>query len=433
VSRLAPGHLLLLAAVFCLTAPPASGAALDASFGGGGWVRTLELPDGSGTRLEGAADVAVQPDGRIVVAADVTGPLGERDWVVLRYLPDGRLDPNFGRGGATVVGTGANGVARALALQPDGKVVVTGPAVCGQEQCFAAARLNPDGTLDAGFGAGGVARHAPVRRTDAYDVAVQPDGRIVLAGRWFRGGDANDDEFACVMRLLPDGRLDPGFSRDGMVRLDHGHGDDFLRAIAIQGRRIVVAGAGRLIAGSRGGFAVVRFRPDGSPDRTFGRRGRRIVSFGGRRWATPLAVSTAPGSRLLIAGNTGTVADRWQPAVARLTRDGTVDRGFGSGGRVRTRVPPFGGGALAMQVDARGRVLLAGDAYSDATRDGADWALVRYTRAGRLDPSFAPGGVLRGDFSASAGGASALALAGDRIVAAGTISSSLGVARYLVP
>ena len=424
--------VFLLAAVFYVTAAPALGAAPDPSFGGGGLVRTFEAPDGSGTQLKGATDVAVQPDGRIVVAADVVGPLGERDWVVVRYLPDGRLDPGFGRGGATVVETGTEGVARALALQPDGKILVTGPATCDWEQCFAALRLNPDGSRDAGFGEGGLARHAPVRRTDAYDVAVQPDGRIVLAGRWFQGGDANDDDLACVMRLLPDGRLDPGFSRDGMVRLDHGYGDDFLQAIAIQGRRIVVAGAGRLI-GDRGGFAVVRFRPDGSLDRTFGRRGRRIVSFGSRRWATPLAVSTAPGGRLVIAGNTGRVAHRWQPAVARLTRAGSLDRGFGSGGRVHTRVPPFGGGALAMQVDAGGRVLLAGDAYADTTRDAADWALVRHTRSGRLDRSFAPGGVLRGGFSGSANGASALAIAGDRLVAAGTISSMLGVARYVLP
>jgi hypothetical protein len=62
--------------------------------------------------------------------------------------------------------------------------------------------------LDAGFGAGGVARHAPIRRTDARAVAVQPDGRIVLAGRWYKPGDANDDDVGCLMRLLPDGRLD---------------------------------------------------------------------------------------------------------------------------------------------------------------------------------------------------------------------------------
>jgi uncharacterized delta-60 repeat protein len=434
VARRSIGHLLIFAAcaVLCLSATPARATQLDPSFGGAGWVRTYELP-GASFHLEDANDVAVQPDGKIVVAADVSGPLGEREWVVVRYLPDGLLDPGFGNGGGTVVGMRAQGVARALALQRDGKIVVTGDALCEDlEKCFGAARLNPDGSLDAGFGVGGIARHAPVRRTEAHDVAVQPDGRIVLAGGWFRGGDANDDDLACVMRLLPDGRLDPAFSRDGVVRLDHGHGDDDLEAVAIQGRRIVVAGAGRLIAGSRGGFAVVRFRPDGSLDRTFGRRGRRIVSFG-RRWATPVALATGPRGRLVIAGNTGTGVERWQPAVARLTRGGSLDRSFGSGGRVRTPVRPFGGGAMDVQVDARGRVLLAGDAYSDAARDAADWALVRYTGAGRIDRSLAADGVFRGDFSPVAERASALALAGDRLVAAGAVGSTLGVARFVLP
>jgi uncharacterized delta-60 repeat protein len=319
-----------------------------------------------------------------------------------------------------------------VAVQPDGKILVTGPATCEQlESCFAAARLNADGTLDAGFGTGGMARHAPVRRTRASDIAVQPDGRLVLAGEWFQGGDANDDDLACVMRLLPDGRLDPSFSRDGMARLDHGHGDDYLTGVAIQGRRIVVAGAGRLIEGLRGSFAVTRFRADGSLDRAFGRRGRRFVSFGRHRWATPVALAIAPGGRPVVAGNAGTGIDRWQPAVARLTRSGSLDRRFGARGRVRTRLRPFGGGARAMQVDAQGRLVIAGNAYSDASRYPADWALTRYTSAGRLDRAFAPGGVLRGDFSPSSDAITAIALAGDRIIAAGAISAGFGVARYL--
>jgi uncharacterized delta-60 repeat protein len=428
------GRVLLIAAVLSLSTGQAWGAGRDPSFGAGAdWVRTFELPDGSRTKLLGAGDVAVQPDGRIVVAADAVGPLGERRWVVVRYLPDGRLDVGFGAGGATVIDTGTPGAAEAVALQGDGRIVVTGPAVCRQEQCFAAARLNVDGTPDAGFGAGGVARHAPIRRTYARDVALQRDGGIVLAGGWYRGGDANDDDVGCLMRLLPDGRLDTSFARDGVARIDHGYGDDFLTSVTLQGRRIVAAGAGRYIDSSRGGFAVVRYRQDGSRDRRFGRRGHRLVSFGRGRWALPVAVSAAPAGGLVIAGNTGRGVDRRQPAVARLTRGGSLDRGFGGDGRVRTRVRPSGGGALAAQVDPAGRALIAGDAYADGTRDAAAWAFVRYTASGRLDRSLAPDGLFRDFFSPGADRASALALAGDRLVAAGTVSGSLGVARYVLP
>jgi hypothetical protein len=79
----------------------------------------------------------------------------------------------------------------------------------------------------------------------------------------------------------------------------------------------------------------------------------------------------------VIAGNTGREFDRWQPAVARLTRDGSFDRRFGRGGRVRTQVRPFGGEAHALQVDAGGRVLIAGNAYTDSARDAAAWACDR--------------------------------------------------------
>lgn len=189
-------------------------------------------------------------------------------------------------------------------------------------------------------------------------------------------------------------------------------------------------GAGRLIEGLRGSFAVTRFRADGSLDRSFGRRGRRFVSFGRDRWATPVTLAIAPGGGLVVAGNAGTGIDRWQPAVARLTRSGSLDRRFGARGRVRTRLRPFGGGARAMQADA---LVIAGNAYSDASRYPADWALTRDTSAGRLDRGFAPDGVLRGDFSPSSDAITAIALAGDRIIAAGPISAGFGVARYVAP
>lgn len=419
------------AALWLATAAQAQGVSLDPFFGGGsGSVRLSGPIDWASFYPDDASDIEIQPDGKIVVAADGDGPLGETWWAVLRFLPDGRLDPGFGNGGSAILERTDGGPARGLALQPDGKIVVTGAAFCSNlEKCFAAARMNADGSLDPSFGDAGIARHDPIRRTDSYDVAVQRDGRIVVVGDWFRGGDANDDQVGCIMRLLPDGRLDRSFSRDGVVRFEHGHGDDHLAAVTMQRRRIVAAGAGRLISGSRGGFGVVRLRRNGSLDRTFGRRGKRVVPF--RHGAMPVAISTAPRGRLVIAGNAGLENFRSQPAVARLNRSGSLDRRFGSGGRVRTRIRPFGSRAHGMLVDLRSRVVLAGEAHS-GTPAAPDWALVRYTARGTPDGSFAPGGVHRGDFGTGSEVASALALMGDRIVAAGSIGGGLGVTRYLV-
>jgi uncharacterized delta-60 repeat protein len=241
-----------------------------------------------------------------------------------------------------------------------------------------------------------------------------------------RGGDAQDSALVCVVRLLPDGRLDTGFSRDGVAVLDHGYGNDSAEAVVLQGRRVVVAGAGRDAAGAR--FGIARFRRDGRLDRSFGRRGHRVLGFGSRRLAHAFALAAMPGGDLVVAGS-ATVEDRPpQVAVARLTRDGALDRRFG---RVRTPPGPFGGHALAVAAQPGGRVLVAGRAFADPAIDGSDWALLRYTRGGRLDPSFGGDGIVVTDFGTGADAAAALALVPGRVVVAGEIYASLGIARYL--
>jgi uncharacterized delta-60 repeat protein len=423
-----PGFLLLTV----LAWPAAAGAqaALDPSFGSGGLAHVVDWIGEPAFLADDASDVAVQPDGKILVAADGRGE-DTFFWAVVRFLPDGRLDPAFGVGGAAVLTQTDPGDARGIALQPDGKILVTGAAWC-EEKCFAVARLTPDGQLDPSFGEGGIARHDPIRRTGSYDVTVQPDGRIVLVGDWFKPQDANDDSVACVMRLLPDGRLDRSFSRDGVVRVNHGYGDDLLIGVEMQGRRIVAVGEGRVTGGGGGGFGAIRLRPDGSLDRSFGQRGRRVVSFGRRRWARPVSFDVAPGGKIVIGGNAGTDIFRWRPAVARLTRNGALDRSFSGDGRVLTRIRPHGGEAGAVMGDARGGVLVAGKAYMEGggPGDAAGWAVARYTSGGRLDRSFAPGGIFRGAFPGVSADVSSLAPWGSGLLAAGNSGGALGLARF---
>jgi uncharacterized delta-60 repeat protein len=190
-----PGFLLL--ALLACPAAAHGQPVLDPSFGSGGRTHVAN-PIGAGTFwAEDAADVAVQPDGKILVAADGHGE-DQVYWAVLRFLPDGRLDPGFGVGGVAVLTQTDPGETRGIALQPDGRILVTGAGYC-LEKCFAAARLTPDGQLDPSFGDGGIVRHDPIRRTHSYDVTIQPDGRIVLVGDWFKPQDANDDSVACVI------------------------------------------------------------------------------------------------------------------------------------------------------------------------------------------------------------------------------------------
>jgi uncharacterized delta-60 repeat protein len=408
--------------VLGLAAPAAASAApgdLDPSFGGGaGWVRTLEIRDGSNNYLpEGAEDVAIQPDGKIVVTGSVIDGGSNRYFGALRYLPDGSLDGSFGAGGLVALDLGSFEDARAVALQRDGKVVVAGETDCETARCFAAMRLNPDGSPDGSFGAGGVVR-VPfyLKAAWANDVAIDGQGRIVMAGVRLRGGDAQDSATVCVIRLLPDGRPDPGFSRDGVALVDHGYGNDSAEAVVLRGGKVIVAGDGRRAAG--GSFGLARLRGDGRLDRSFGRRGHRIVSFGPRRISGAHALAAAPGGRFAVAGSTVIEGRAPQIALARIGRGGGVL------GRTRTSPSPYGGSAKAVRATRDG-ILVAGRAYSEPGTGPSDWALARYSSGGRLL------GVARTDFGTGEDDAFAIALTPGRATLAGSIYGSHGLARYL--
>lgn len=406
----------------CLAVPVSAAAApgdLDPSFGGGaGWVRTLEVRDTSNNYLpEGAEDVVIQPDGRIVVTGSVIDGRSNRYFAALRYLPDGSLDGSFGSGGLVVADLGAFEDARAVALQRDGKIVVAGETDCETARCFAAMRLNPDGSPDGSFGAGGVVR-VPfyLHAAWANDMAIDGQGRIVMAGVRLRGGDAQDSATVCVIRLLPDGRPDPGFSRDGVAIVDHGYGNDSAEAVLLRGGKVIVAGEGR--NASRSFMGVARLRADGRLDRSFGRRGHRLVSFGARRLAAGYAISAAPSGRIAVVGS-AVIEDR-QPemALALLSRGGAVRR------RVRTSPGPFGGYARAVRA-TRGGILVAGRAYTEPGTGPSDWALARYTPSGRLL------GITHTDFGTGEDKAEAIALTPGQATVAGSIYASHGLARYL--
>jgi uncharacterized delta-60 repeat protein len=173
--RLLAAFLCAIAWLTCSISAAAAPGDLDPSFAGTDWVRTLELRVGAANILpRGAGGVAVQADGRIVTAGEVHDGQSNRYFGALRYLPDGRLDSSFGAGGVTAVDLGSFETPRAVAIQADGKIVVAGETDCATARCFAAMRLNRDGTVDAGFGAGGVVRKEfRLQAAWANDVAIQ--------------------------------------------------------------------------------------------------------------------------------------------------------------------------------------------------------------------------------------------------------------------
>ncbi|HEY2599991.1 MAG TPA: hypothetical protein VGI67_00435 [Thermoleophilaceae bacterium] len=195
-----------------------------------------------------ATAIALQPDGKILVGGLGTPAAptnaNNQDMVVTRLTAAGDQDPSFNKSSVQVVDAGGNESVADIAVQPDGKIVLAGR---GSTTSFGVARLNTDGTRDSGFGTNGFTTFAfgnPPTLAGANGVVLQPDGKIVLAG----GGQGA----AAVARLQPGGALDTTFSGDGEQTLDFDPQNlDFGNAVA------VAPGGDIVIAGSSAGNTVV--------------------------------------------------------------------------------------------------------------------------------------------------------------------------------
>ena len=258
-------------------ATSATAGDLDLTFGSDGKVIT-DL--GSGT--DAANAVAIQQDGKIVAV----GRAGFPDaFAAVRYNLDGTLDPTFGIGGVATIDVGLFDEAFAVAIQSDGKIVAAGATAPSGFCCqFALARYNSDGSPDTSFGVGGVVTTSFGGLTEAFAVAIQADGKIVAAGSTFSPFISS---FA-LARYNVDGSLDPGFGAGGLVTTDFG-GVDAAGAVAIRADgRIVAVGGG----GPSSDFALALYLSDGSLDSTFGTGGKVTTDFGSFDRANAVAIQT---------------------------------------------------------------------------------------------------------------------------------------------
>ena len=233
---------------------------------------------------------------------------------------------------------------------------------------------------------------------------------------------------AAVPATALPGQLDPGFGRDGKVTTDFaGHAG--ANAAVVQDGRLVAAGFG--MAGSSVDFALARYRRDGTLDRTFGTGGKVTTDFAGSGEQVTALVVQADG-KLVAAGFTATDSGG-DFALARYRRDGTLDPSFGTGGKVTTDFAGGADGAAALVVQADGKLVAAGSATSGT---GLDVALARYRRDGTLDPTFGTGGKVITDIAGGFDEARALVMQDGRLVVAGftftgeVASGDFALARY---
>jgi uncharacterized delta-60 repeat protein len=429
--------LLVLTSLLVAVPAGASRGDLDSSFSGDGWVRTYDI-DGSSKQFfpKGAEDIALQPDGKIVAVSELQDGRSHWWYGVWRWLPNGDLDRSFGSGGFVATDTGIFPMPHTVALQADGKILVGGQVECpGLQLCFGIVRYNPNGSVDGTFGAAGVARATfPGSRCacEIRDLAVQRNGRIIAVGGRLRGGDAQDDALLVAARFLPDGRLDPSFSRDGRLSHDFAYGDDLAAAVSVQpDGKIVIGGTAQFRYRTENDFVVIRLRRNGTLDRSFSRDGVHSVNFAGQRYDSMAALDLQPDGRIVAAGVSAVGYRREAPriAVLRLNRNGALDRRFG---RRLLKPGPHGGYAQAILVDRNRGILVGGLAYDDSKLDASSWALVRFLPDGALDRGFGRRGIVLSDFGTGADWIGALAEQRDgKIVAGGEVYGDQALARYL--
>ena len=411
---------LLLLSVSLLRLVPSAGAdgMLDPSFGNGGIVLTDFNPN---QPISFARAVVVMPDGRAVAVGNTTPNLGGTYMAAARYLTSGALDPSFGNGGLTylvggpflasayaedvvlepsgaviLVGGwqltqtpsfslvrvggggpwGTNGYvhtafpggasAAAGVLQPDGRIIAVGSS--GPQQSpttIVAARYNTDGTLDPTFGASGTLILPLPQVFRARDVALQPDGKLLIAGTY------GASDFGLV-RLLPGGTPDPSFDGDGLVTSNFGGTES--------GHSVFVLGDGRLVLGGlhNGDFALVRYLPNGAVDTTFGAAGLATAPSAVAEEADEAIV--LPNGNLMVAGFTIESANR-DFVLARFTAGGALDTSFGSSGFLRTDIGAFDE-CHAVALAGPDLILTAGSrSPQPGPGFGAVFALARYIAA----------------------------------------------------
>lgn len=309
----------------------------------------------------------------------------------------GDLDPTFGNGGVTVTDfSQTDDYAYALAVQSDGRIVVCGQSGTYPDLHSALVRYTKAGRLDSTFGTGGkVVVHFDPDSDYLAALAVQSDGKIVGAG-------ASHATAFLVARFNTDGSVDQTFGDNGSVTTGFG---DFIaeaNAVVLQGDgKIIVAGVSGAGAYSElNDFVLARYNSDGSLDQGFGTGGKLKTHFPGvfNTGSDATSVTLQADGKLLVGGYYKNERTPHEFALARYNSNGSLDSTFGSAGKVTTRIGLGDAFSFGIALQRNGRIVLGG--YSYTTADHA-FTVAGYTSNGMLDLSFGNGGSTQTDFTGS--------------------------------
>lgn len=349
-------------------------------------------------------------------------------WVnVANASEPGDLDTSFnGTGIVTTSVSSTNDGGFGVAIQSDGKIVVAGTSSNSAD--FAVVRYKPDGSLDTNFNGTGIVTTSVGSGTEVgFSVALQTDNKIVVAGTGDNSGTGMD---FVVIRYNEDGSLDTGFSSTGVVTTHIGSSFDIGRSVTIQSNgKIVVAGDTEVGFGPESNFAIVRYNQNGSLDTSF--KGTGIVTTTVSNNDSGQAVLVQSDGKIVVAGSSSS-----QFITLRYTTTGELDPDFNGTGIVTTPVGSSSRGTSAA-IQADGKIVVVG---STGIGTNTDFAVVRYTSTGNLDTTFNGTGIITTDISAGFDVARAVVIQPDnKIIVVGvsnlinTLTTSTGdftVVRY---
>ncbi len=384
--------------------------------------------DGDGKVITGAVGVleifrgiGLQSDGKIVAAGDSNG-----DFAVNRYNEDGSLDDTFDSDGQviTAVGSGTD-KAYGMAIQSDGKIVLAGYAHVGATDDFAVVRYNTDGSLDNTFDSDGIVT-TNIAGFDDYgsSIVIQADDKILVAGYGLTG--ANSD--FVVVRYNSDGSLDNTFDADGIVTTSVGLSADECNGITLQSDgKIVVVGFSH--DGTQTNFSTLRYNTDGSLDNTFYGDGSVVSPIAGSD-SEIMSVAIQTDGRIVVGGRSYNGSDT-DLAVGRYDTDGSFDNTFSGDGKVSVDIAGEYEYGYSVNIQPDGKILFAGTTVNP----DFDIALLRFNVNGTLDNTFGSSGIVVTDMETGDDFAYAIAFQPDgKILVAGFSAVSgdnnFAIARY---
>lgn len=363
--------VIFIFSLVCFHIANAQSGTLDTSFNASGIITT-----NYGSLNDFASAIAVQPDGRIVIAGQAQVSGNNHQFMLGRYLTYGMIDSSFGTNGMvfTNFGNSFDG-ATAVTVQPDGKIVAVG--YVAPSYSFAVARYDTDGSLDTTFSNTGMVI-TTMGGMGATSVALQTDGKIVVAG-------SSGLNFGLV-RYNIDGSLDTIFGINGKVSTSFlGSGSAY--GVAIQPDGKIVAGGTITNAGTGADFAIARYDSLGVLDTTFNTTGKFVVDIGENISDQARALALQSDGKILLAGYTSTITQDF--AIIRVTSNGTLDSPFGTNGIQTFDINSADNYLTCMTVQSDDKALLSGINYYGSLDE---ILLIRLDSIGSLDNIFGNGG-----------------------------------------